>query len=232
MTAEQIIAELEMLSDPAKVADLERYAIKTPKWFGIRTPELKAFAREIKKLVKDRHTIAAELWNSGIYDVRAVAFMIDDPKQVTPQQMDAWCADFDNWATVDGACGYLFCRTPFAYDKAFEWAEREPEFEKRAAFSMMAYLAVHDKNAPNDRLASFLPIIEKHSYDERNFVKKAANWALRQIGKRNLALNAVAIDSARRIKESGTKAGRWIAADALRELESPAVQERLARKSR
>ncbi|HMT06874.1 MAG TPA: DNA alkylation repair protein [Pyrinomonadaceae bacterium] len=232
MTAEQIIAELKMLSDPAKVADLERYAIKTPKWFGIRTPEIKAFAREIKKLVKDRHAIAAELWNSGIYDVRAVAFMIDDPKQVTPEQMDAWCADFDNWATVDGACSYLFCRTPYAYDKAFEWAEREPEFEKRAGFSMMAYLAVHDKKAEDDDLTAFLPIIERHSGDERNFVKKAVNWALRQIGKRNLALNKLAIESAKRIKASGTKAGRWIAADALRELESPTVQERLVRKSR
>ncbi len=232
MTADEIIAELKELSDPAKIADLERYAIKTPKWFGIPTPQLKQFAREVKKLVDNRHVIAAELWNSGIYDVRAIAFMIDDPKQVTPEQMDGWCADFDNWATVDGACSYLFCRTPFAYSKAFEWAEREPEFEKRAGFSMMAYLAVHDKKASNERLAEFFPIIEKHSGDERNFVKKAVNWALRQIGKRNFELNGLAIESANRIKASGTRAGRWIAADALRELESPAVRERLARKQR
>lgn len=232
MTADEIIAELKELSDPAKIADLERYAIKTPKWFGIPTPQLKQFARELKKLVDDRHALAAELWNSGIYDVRAIAFMIDDPKQVTPEQMDSWCADFDNWATVDGTCSYLFCRTPFAYSKAFEWAERVPEFEKRAGFSMMAYLAVHDKKAENENLAAFFPTIEKHSNDDRNFVKKAVNWALRQIGKRNFELNEKAIASAEKIKATGTKAGRCIAADAIRELESPAVRERLARRRR
>lgn len=232
MTADEIIEELRALSDPAKIADLERYAIKTPKWFGIRAPELKAFAREIKKLVPDRHATALELWQSGIYDVRAVAFLIDDPKQVTPEQMDAWCADFDNWATVDGACSYLFCRTPYAYEKAFEWAEREPEFEKRAGFSMMAYLAVHDKKASDATLATFLPILEKHAYDGRNFVRKAVNWALRQIGKRNANLNKLAIDSAERIKAQYSPPARWIAADALRELRGAAVQERLNRKSR
>lgn len=230
MTADEIIEELWALSDPAKVTDLERYAIKTPKWFGIRTPELKAFAREVKKLVPDRHATALELWRSGIYDVRAIAFLIDDAKQVTPEQMDAWCADFDNWATVDGACSYLFCRTPYAYDKAFEWAEREPEFEKRAGFSMMAYLAVHDKKASDDSLAAFLPVIEKHAYDGRNFVKKAVNWALRQIGKRNADLNKLAIESAERVKAQNSPPARWIAADALRELRGAAVQERLARK--
>lgn len=230
MTADEIIEELRALSDPAKVADLERYAIKTPKWFGIRTPELKAFAREVKKLVADRHATALELWKSGIYDVRAVAFMIDDPKKVTPEQMDSWAKDFDNWATVDGACSYLFCRTPYAYDKAFEWAKRKPEFEKRAGFSMMAYLAVHDKKAPDEKLAAFLPIIEKHADDGRNFVKKAVNWALRQIGKRSLALNKLAIESAERIKTQGTPSARWIAADALRELKSDAVNERLQHK--
>jgi len=122
MTADEIINELRELSDPAKIADLERYAIKTPKWFGIRTPELKAFAREVKKLAKDRHALAGELWNSGIYDVRAVAFMIDDTKLRTPGQMNSWAADFDNWATVDGACTCLFCRTPYAYDIAGTWA--------------------------------------------------------------------------------------------------------------
>ena len=231
MTADEIIEELRQLADPAKALDFERYAIKTPKWFGIRTPELKAFAREVKKLVADRHVTAAELWESGIYDVRAVAFLIDDLKKVTPEQMDAWVKDFDNWATVDGACSYLFCRTAYAYDKAFEWAERDPEFEKRASFSLMAYLALHDKKAPDEKLAAFLPIIEDHSYDERNFVKKAVNWALRQIGKRNQQLNKLAIETAERIKLQNTKAARWIAADALRELRSPATLERLQNKA-
>lgn len=230
MTGVEIIEELRALSDPAKIADLERYAIKTPKWFGIRTPELKAFAREVKKLVDDRHATALELWESGIYDVRAVAFMIDDPKQVTPEQMDAWARDFDNWATVDGACSYLFCRTPFAYEKAAEWATRKPEFEKRAAFSLMAYLAVHDKKADDAKIAAFLPLIEKHSDDNRNFVRKAVNWALRQIGKRNPSLNKLAIQTAERIKKQNTPSARWIASDALRELNSPGVKERLMRK--
>ncbi len=230
MTADEIIEELRQLADPAKIADLERYAIKTPKWFGIRAPELKAFSREIKKLVADRHATALKLWESGIYDVRAVAFLIDDPKKVTPEQMEAWATDFDNWATVDGTCSYLFCRTPHAYEKAFEWAEREPEFEKRAAFSLMAYLALHDKKAEDEKLAAFLPVLEKHAYDGRNFVKKAVNWALRQIGKRNLALNKLAIASAERIKAQNTTPARWIAGDALRELRSDAVRERLARK--
>lgn len=231
MTADEIIEELRQLADPAKVADLERYAIKTPKWFGVRTPELKAFAREVKKLVADRHATAAELWKSGIYDIRAVAFLIDDPKKVTTEQMEAWVADFDNWATVDGTCSYLFCRTPYAYDKAFEWAEREPEFEKRAAFSLMAYLAVHDKRAPDEKLGAFLPVIEKHASDDRNFVKKAVNWALRQIGKRSLYLNKFAIEAGERIKLQDTKAARWIAADALRELRNPKTLERLRSKA-
>ncbi len=227
MTIDEIIKELRALSDPSKIADLERYAINTPKAFGIRTPELKAFAREVKKLVADRHATALKLWKTGIYDARAVAFMIDDNKQVTPEQMDEWAADFDNWATVDGACSYLFCRTPFAYEKAIEWVKRKPEFEKRAGFSMMAYLAVHDKKASNEQLAAFLPIIEKDADDDRNFVKKAVNWSLRQIGKRNLHLNQLAIETAKRIKSQDTKSARWIAADALRELTSETTKERL-----
>ncbi len=231
MTVDEIIEELRALSDPSKIADLERYAIKTKEAFGIRTPELKAFAREVKKLVDDRHATALALWKTGIYDARAVAFMIDDPKQVTPKQMDSWAADFDNWATVDGACSYLFCRTPFAYEKAFEWVTREPEFEKRAGFSMMAYLAVHDKKASNEQLADFLPVLEKYADDDRNFVKKAVNWALRQIGKRNLALNRLAVETAERIKAQNTRSARWIAADALRELTSETTKERLTQKS-
>ena len=227
MTTAEIMRELRALSDPAKIADLERYAIKTPKAFGIRAPELKAFARELKKLVKDRHATALELWDTGNYDARAIAFLIDDPKKVTTAQMDAWATDFDNWATVDGACGYLFCRTPFAYDKVLEWCDRDEEFVKRAAFSLIAYLAVHDKKAPDEKLAAFLPVIENHSDDDRNFVRKAVNWALRQIGKRNLQLNKLAIQTAERIKQQGSKPARWIAADALRELKNEKILARL-----
>lgn len=226
-----MIAELRELSDPSRRDAMSRFAITTTRCFGISAPEVKALAREIKKLGLDNHSIAADLWASGIYEARSVAYLIDDPKQVTTEQMDAWAADFDNWATVDGTCGYLFCRTQYAYEKAVEWTQREPEFEKRAAFSLMAYLAVHDKKAPNEKLADFLPLIEKHSDDGRNFVKKAVNWALRQIGKRNLELNSLAIEAAERIKSTGTRTGRWIAADALREFRSESVRERLIRKN-
>ena len=223
MTVDEVIAGLRKLGNPENVAGMERYAIVTRKSFGIPTPLLKQFAKEVKKQATDRHALAEELWETEIYDARAVAFLIDDPKLVTKKQMDTWAKDFDNWATVDGTCCYLFCRTPFAYEKAVEWAGKKPEFIKRAGFAMMAYLSLHDKTAPDEKLAAFLPLIEQHSDDDRNFVKKAVNWALRQIGKRSLLLNKLSIEAAERIKLQGTKPARWIAADALRELKSDGV---------
>lgn len=232
MTLAEVLNKLESLSSPENVAGMERFGITTAKSFGIAAPVLKQYAREVKKSAGDRHALALELWDTGIYDARAVAFLIDDPKRVTPEQMEAWVRDFDNWATVDGACGYLFCRTKFAYEKAFEWAGRKEEFVKRASFSLMAYLAVHDKKASDKDLLAFLPVIEKHSDDDRNFVKKAVNWALRQIGKRNLNLNKLAIEAAERIRLQDTKSARWIASHTLRELNSENVIERLRRKER
>ncbi len=231
MTPTEIIEELRALGDPTKLAVLERFGIRTTTAFGISTPELKTFAKELRKIVADRHFTAQQLWETGIYEARALAFLIDDPKRVTPDQMEAWVADLDNWATVDGVCSNLFCRTPYAYSKAIEWAERETEFEKRAGFSLMAYLAVHDKKAPDEKLAAFLPIIEKHAYDGRNFVRKAVNWALRQIGKRSVFLNKLAIAAAEDIRLQDSVSARWIASDASRELASPVVQERLKKKA-
>lgn len=230
MSIEPIIRKLEILGSPENVAGMARFGIRTKKAFGIPAPRLKQFAREVKKQAVDRHVLALELWETGIYDARVIAFLIDDPKKVTKKQMDSWVKVFDNWATVDGTCSYLFCRTPFAYEKAVEWAGKKPEFIKRAGFAMMAFLAVHDKKADDAKLAAFLPIIEKHSDDERNFVKKAVNWALRQIGKRNLTLNKLAIEAAERIRLQNTKPARWIAADALRELNSDKIQERLSKR--
>lgn len=230
MNVDEVIERLRKLGTPENVAGMERFAISTTKSFGVRAPELKQFARELRKRADDRHLLAQELWDTGIYDARAVAFLIDEPQRVTEKQMDAWVKDFDNWATVDGCCSYLFCRTPFAYEKAVEWTEREREFEKRAGFSLMAYLAVHDKKAPDEKLAAFLPVMEKHACDERNFVKKAVNWALRQVGKRSLTLNKLAVETAERIKHQDTRSARWIASDALRELGSDGVQSRLAAK--
>src|SRR6185369_15885659 len=220
MKLDAILKRLESLGNPKNVEGMANFGIVTRKSYGIPTPVLKQFAREVKKSADNRHALAQELWQTGIYDARSSAFLIDDPKQVTKKQMDAWAMDFDNWATVDGTCGYLFCRTPFAYEKAVEWAGKKPEFLKRAGFSLMAYLAVHDKKADDTELAAFLPLIEKHSDDDRNFVRKAVNWALRQIGKRNLELNKQALEAANRIKLQNTKPARWIAADAIRELTS------------
>jgi len=206
---------------------MAQFGIVSKKSFGVSTPVLKQFARELKKQSDDRHALAQQLWETGIYDARVVAFLIDDPGLVTVKQMDAWAEDFDNWGTVDGTCCYLFCRTPFAYEKAFEWAGREPEFIKRAGFSLMAYLTVHDKKAEDAKILAFLPVIEKHANDDRNFVRKAVNWALRQIGKRNQNLNSQAIRVAERIRVQETRSARWIASDALRELKSENVRKRL-----
>jgi 3-methyladenine DNA glycosylase AlkD len=231
MKSSDVLKQLESLGSEENVAGMERFGIKSEKAFGITAPILKQFAREVKKQTADRHALALELWKTGNYEARTVAFLIDDPKQVMPKQMDAWAKDFDNWATVDGTCSYLFCRTPFAYEKAIEWAGKKPEFIKRAGFSLMAYLAVHDKKVEDEKLAAFFPLIEKHADDDRNFVKKAVNWALRQTGKRNLNLNKLAIETAERIRLQDTKPARWIAADALRELTSKKILERLKNKA-
>lgn len=232
MNVAEIVIELEALGSPANVKGMARFGIVTKKAFGVPAAELKRMAKEIKKKGDDRHSLALELWQTGIHDARAVAYLIDDPKQVTELQMDKWAADFDNWAIVDGTCGHLFCRTPLAYAKVAEWSERDEEFIKRAGIVLIAWLTVHDKKAGDDTFAAFLPLLEKHAGDDRNFVKKAVNWSLRQIGKRSLGMNSLAIDAANRIKLQGSRSARWIAADALRELTSDAVRQRLESKAR
>ena len=231
MTVDEIIKKLESLGTPENVVGMARFAIVTQKAFGVLAPALKELAKEIKKQTKDRHALALELWKTEIHEARAIAYLIDDPKQVTPEQMDNWAADFDNWAVCDGTCGHLFCKTTFAYEKVFEWSESDEEFVKRAGIVLIAWLAVHDKKADDEKIAKFLPILEQKANDERNFIKKAVNWSLRQIGKRSVYLNKLAIESAEKIKLQNTKSARWIAADALRELLSEAVQARLLKKS-
>lgn len=232
MTPAEVLKGLEARGHARVVDGMQRFGITTSRSYGVPTPQLKQWAREVKKHAADRHALALELWETDIYDARAVAFLIDDPKQVTEEQMDRWAAGIDNWATVDGTCGYLFCRTPYAYKKARTWTAEEPEFVKRAGFSMMAYLAVHDKKAPDEKLAAFLPLIEENADDDRNFVKKAVNWALRQIGKRSRGLNELAVDAAKRIRQQETRSARWIAADALRELTNEKTLARIAAKAR
>lgn len=230
MNVREILKRLDALGSPENVAGMARYGIVTKKAFGVSAPQLKQLAKEIKKETEDCHSLALKLWKTGVHDARAIAYLIDDPKQVTEQQMDAWADDFDNWAIVDGTCGYLFCRTPFARKKIIEWSERDEEFIKRAGIVLIAWLAVHDKKASDDEIAEFLPLLEKHAGDGRNFVKKAVNWSLRQVGKRSLPLNALAIEAANRIKDQGSRSARWIASDALRELTSEKVGEKLKAK--
>jgi 3-methyladenine DNA glycosylase AlkD len=190
---------------------------------GISVPALRKLAKEIGQ----DHQLAQELWGSGIHEARILATMIDPPGQVTEAQMEAWVEDFDSWDVCDQCCLNLLRKTPLAHQKAVEWSGREQEFVKRAGFALMATLAVHDKKAGDEAFIAFLPLIQKEAVDGRNFVKKAVNWALRQIGKRNLALNRAAIRTAEEIRQLDSKSARWIAADALRELTGDKVQQKL-----
>jgi 3-methyladenine DNA glycosylase AlkD len=222
-TVRSILREIRALGSLQNVEGMARYGIVSAKAYGVSAPDLMHMAREIGR----NHELAEELWLTGVLEARILATLIDEPARVTAQQMERWARDLDNWAIVDACCGRLFDKTPFAYRKAEEWSRRMEEFVKRAGFSLMAALAVHDKPAPDSAFLRFLPLIRRESTDERNMVKKAANWALRQIGKRNSALNKAAIQTAEEIRRKDSRSARWIAADALRELRSEAVQQRL-----
>lgn len=222
----EVIRELESIADPSAVEGMARYGISSENTLGIKIPVLRKTAKELGR----DHGLAEALWDSGIHEARILASMVDNPHQVTREQMDRWAADFDSWDVCDQVCMNLFDKTPFAYDKCREWSTREEEFVKRAGFALVACLAWHDKEAPDEKFVELLPIIKREATDERNFVKKAINWALRHIGKRNPALNAAAIETAREISGIDSKSARWIASDALRELEGEAVQRKLAGK--
>jgi 3-methyladenine DNA glycosylase AlkD len=203
---------------------MARFGIVAKKVYGgWSIPELRKLAREIGR----GHALARELWASEIYEARVLATLIEEPEKVTARQMNQWAKDFDNWAVCDGACINVFRYTRFAHQKCMEWGARREEFVKRAAFALMAGLAVADKAASDIAFRKFLPLIKRAAVDERNMVKKGVNWALRQIGKRNARLNRAALAACREIHRLDSRAARWIASDARRELESPAVQRRL-----
>jgi 3-methyladenine DNA glycosylase AlkD len=214
---------LKSLGDPKAVEGMARFGIQSRSSFGVSVPKIRTLAREIGR----DHLLAAKLWETGQHDARLLATMVDDPVQVTEEQMEKWVRDFDSWDIVDGSCGSLFDKTPFAVTKAKEWCKREEEYVKRAGFVMMAELAVHDKQAKDQVFLDFLPLIIGGASDKRNLVKKAVNWALRQIGKRNLKLNKAAVSTALKIQKMESGAAKWVASDALRELKSPQVQKRL-----
>ncbi len=223
MDVRQAVDRLRSIGDPKAVEGMARFGIQSSNSFGVSVPKLRTLAREIGH----DHQLALKLWETGLHDARLLASMVDDPEQVTIDQMDKWVRDFDSWDVVDGSCGNLFDKTPFAIGKAKEWCKREEEFVKRAGFVLMAELAVHDKQAKDKLFLDFLPLIIAGASDKRNFVKKAVNWALRQIGKRNLKLNKAAVSTALRIQKMESGAARWVASDALRELQSPQVLKRL-----
>jgi 3-methyladenine DNA glycosylase AlkD len=226
MRAEEVLKILQSLGSKKAREGMEKFGITSDRSLGISTPVLKSVAR---KLGRD-HRLAAELWACGIFEARVIAALVDEPDKVSQSQMDRWVGAFNSWAICDGCCCYLFRRTPFAWNKAAEWSKHPKEYVKRAGFSLMAYLAVHDKEADDLQFQKLLPIIEREAKDNRLYVRKAVNWALRQIGKRNQRLNRLAIQSAKRIRLQNTSSARWIASDALRELESAPVQRRLENK--
>ncbi len=228
MQYENILKKLKSMSNPEAVKGMARYGINPKNNLGVSIYKLRPIAKEIGK----DHDLALKLWSSGIHDARLLACFIDDPAKVTSEQMDSWAKDFDSWDVCDQACTSLFDLTLLAWTKVFEWAKRDEEFVKRAAFSLIAGLAVHDKKANDKKFEQFSSLIKKHSIDDRNYVKKAVNWALRNIGKRNLVLNKQMIKLSKEIQKIDSKSARWIANDAIRELSSEKVQNKLVEKEK
>jgi 3-methyladenine DNA glycosylase AlkD len=226
MMYKEVVDRLKAHSNSAAIEGMARFGINPKNTLGVSIPVIRKIAEEIG----EDHHLALELWGSRIHEAKMLAGMIDDPKQVTARQMEKWAKGFDSWDVCDQVCSNLFDKTPFAHQKAVEWSARKEEFVKRAGFVLMATLAVHDKTASNSQFQRFLPIIERESTDERNFVRKAVNWALRQIGKRNITLNALAVKTAKKIQMKNSRSARWIATDAIRELTGTAVQKKLLRK--
>ncbi len=218
------LSALEQLSTRKDRENLARFAISASKAFGVSMANIQVVA---KRLGRD-HELAAALWETGWYEARMLTSFVDEPERVTPAQMDRWCRDFDNWGICDTLCFNLFDRTPHAWAKVTQWSGQGDEFVKRAAFALLWGLTVHDKQAGDEPFVQGLQLVERAAGDERNFVKKAVNMALRAVGKRNSALNAAAVAAARRLAASPESAARWVGKDALRELTSAAVLRRLA----
>jgi 3-methyladenine DNA glycosylase AlkD len=223
---ERTIAALRHFGESRNIEGMERFGIRAKKVLGVSKPRMDELARKIRR----NHTLALQLWETDIHDARILAGMVAEKERVTAVLMDRWVRDFDNWDICDGTCCHLFVFAEPAWVKAFAWSGRKKEFEKRAGFALAAYLAVHDKAVRDAPFQKYLKVIEREAEDHRHFVKKAVNWALRNIGKRNIKLNREAIRVAEKLRRRESRAARWIAADALRELRSDAVQRRLQQK--
>ena len=224
--AAAVISELRRRSSKRVREGMSRYGIPSDKAFGVSVGDMRRLAKRLGR----SHALAESLWKTGWYEARMLATFVAEPERVTSAQMDRWCKDFDSWAICDTACFHLFDRSPHAWGRIAAWSRRKPEFEKRAAFALLACLALHDKSAETERFAGALPMIEKASLDERNFVKKSVSWALRAIGRRNGELHAAAVAASMRLAGSDNAAARWIGRDSLRELTGAVVERQMASK--
>ncbi len=228
-TAQQVDEALGWLRRHATKATrdgMARYAIPSDNALGVKVGDIRSLGKRLGR----NQELAAALWEAGIYEARMLAAFVGDPKTITAKQMESWCGEFDSWAICDTMCFHLFDRTPHAWKLVDAWSRSREEFVKRAAFALLASLSVHDKRAEDELFMKRLPLIERAAVDDRNFVKKSVNWALRTLGKRSLELNGAAVLVARRLAESSEAAPRWVGKDALRELTSPAVVRRLSKK--
>ena len=223
MTADEVVARLKSLGNPEALAGMARYGIATDKALGVSMPHLRRLAREIGR----NHALAGDLWRTGIHDARILASLIDAPDAVTPQQMEEWVGDFDSWDVCDQCVMNLFARTTMAASTAVEWSVRAEEFVKRAGFVIMARLASTNRTADDSVFEPFLAAIERESTDSRNFVKKGVNWALREIGARNVRLHRQSLEVAARLLQSASASARWVGRDALKELEARSASGRL-----
>lgn len=219
----EIMKKLKFLANPDSLDGMTRFGINIDKCYGISIPDLRSMAKTIGR----DHILAQKLWQTGIHDARLLATMVDKPELVDEKQMERWVNDFNSWDICDQCCSNLFSYSPLAWQKAVEWTVSRQEYVKRAGFVLMATLAVHDKETPDKDFINFFPLLLRESYDERNFVKKAINWALRQIGKRNQNLNKEAIVAAKDIAELPYPSAKWIASNALSELNNPDIKRRL-----
>jgi 3-methyladenine DNA glycosylase AlkD len=225
-TVDETLAWLKRRGSKRNREGMARYGIVAPKAFGVSVGDLRARG---KALGTDQ-ALAQALWKTGWYEARMLAGFVADPAKTTAAQMDRWARDFDNWAICDHLCFHLFDRSPHAWRKIAQWSGRREEFVKRAAFALLASVALHDKTGPDEPFLRALPLIEGAATDERNFVKKGVNWALRGVGRRSPVLHAAALGTARRLAGSDAASARWIGKDALRELTGPAVMRRLKRR--
>ncbi len=220
---EEILNKLNAKARPDQLKGMARYGMVAERRLGVSVPDMRSIAKEVGK----NHKLALELWKTGIPDAKILAAMIDEPEKLTEKQMEDWVKDINSWDVCDQVCMNLFEKSPLAWKKIFEWSKRKEEFVKRSAFALIACLAWHDKEAEDQKFIQLFPVIRAEATDDRNFVKKAVNWALRNIGKRNSNLNKAAIKVAEEIQQINSKTARWIASDAIKELENDAVKKRL-----